>query len=506
MEGKRDQKKFNIILGCVALMIVTSLPLLTDFLVVGTKLYQQLSRVEALVEGIRQFGITMWSKPEWIDPAGLSFAYQYGDTFLYVAVVLRMLGFSVQAAFRGMLLLINVLTVLAAYYSFKRIWKDGYTGLLGAAVYCTAIYRCALLYGETELGELLALLFIPLVVVGVYELVCGISGIAVETLDAENDATKQDAVSGQPWQIPGWGLLTLGLSGVLRGQIFAFAVTCIVVIIFLLLGVKAWRKRSFWMSLGKSITAFVIWNIGYLYTAFYYVKSGQFILNPYAGQKIQEKGIQAAQLFMGFYQGGPSHDFGTAGISEAAPIGLGIVMLAGIIAFLYLLVIYGEKIKRQEKMEGLTLLIVGAVFIWGSLLCFPWDALARTIPALAGVISSMQAPWHLLLVPTILFSMLICLTYQVMKRNWAEYSRYFGLGMFALTILCSGYLMANLLYTMDFVRCYSLDDVISYGAATGAVMAGYAGTTWYLMQAVSLIGFVATLVIALRRNGKKEGK
>ena len=69
MEMKRDQKKINIVLGCVALMIVTSLPLLTDFLVVGTKLYQQLSRVEALVEGIRQFGITMWAKPEWIDPA-----------------------------------------------------------------------------------------------------------------------------------------------------------------------------------------------------------------------------------------------------------------------------------------------------------------------------------------------------------------------------------------------------------------------------------------------------
>ena len=121
MKMKRDQKKINIMLGCVALMIVTSLPLLTDFLVVGTKLYQQLSRVEALVEGIRQFGITMWAKPEWIDPAGLSFAHQYGDTFLYVAVALRMLGFSVQAAFRGMLLLVNVFTVLVAYYSFQRI-------------------------------------------------------------------------------------------------------------------------------------------------------------------------------------------------------------------------------------------------------------------------------------------------------------------------------------------------------------------------------------------------
>ena len=42
MKMKRDQKKINIMLGCVALMIVTSLPLLTDFLVVGTKLYQQL--------------------------------------------------------------------------------------------------------------------------------------------------------------------------------------------------------------------------------------------------------------------------------------------------------------------------------------------------------------------------------------------------------------------------------------------------------------------------------
>lgn len=506
MEGKRDQKKINIILGCVALMIVTSLPLLTDFLVVGTKLYQQLSRVEALVEGIRQFGITMWSKPEWIDPAGLSFTYQYGDTFLYVAVVLRMLGFSVQAAFRGMLLLINVLAVLVAYYSFQRIWKDSYTGLLGAAVYCAGIYRCALLYGETELGEVLALLFIPLVVVGVYELICGISGKAAETSDTENAASKQDSESGQPWEVPGWVLLALGISGVLRGQIFAFIVTCIVVIIFLFLGVKAWGKRSFWMGLGKSIFAFVIWNIGYLYTAFYYVKSGQFILNPFAGQRIQEKGIQVAQLFMGFYQGGPSHDFGTTGITDAAPIGLGITILAGIIAFLYLLVIYGEKVDGQEKKGGMALLIVGVVFVWGSLLCFPWDALARTIPALVGVISAMQAPWHLLLVPTVLFAMLICLTYQIIKRNWAEYSRYFGLGMFTLTILCSGYLMANLLYTMDYVRCYSLDDVISYGAATGAVMAGYAGTTWYLMQAVSLTGFAAALVIALRRNGKKEGK
>ena len=140
----------------------------------------------------------------------------------------------------------------------------------------------------------------------------------------------------------------------------------------------------------------------------------------------------------------------------------------------------------------------------GSLLCFPWDAIARTVPALAGIITSMQAPWHLLLVPTLLFSMLICLTYQVVKRNWAEYSRYYGLGMFVLTILCSGYLVANLLYGMDFVRCYSLEDVVSYGAATGAVMAGYAGTTWYLLQVISLAGFIGTLVIVLRTARKKE--
>lgn len=483
MEMKRDQKKINIVLGCVALMIVTSLPLLTDFLVVGSKLYQQLSRVEALVEGIRQFGITMWAKPEWLDPAGLSFAHQYGDTFLYVAVALRMLGFSVQAAFRGMLLLVNVFTVLVAYYSFQRIWKDAYTGLLGVAVYCTAIYRCALLYGETELGEVLAILFIPLVIVGVYELLLG---------------------SMEEEKIPGWVLLTLGLTGVLHAQMFAFVVVCITLVIALFIAVKKWKEKAFLASLGKTAVSFMVWNVAYLYTAFYYVKSGQFVLNPFAGQRIQEKGLQVAQLFMGFYQAGPSHDFGTQGISEAAPIGLGITMLAGVIAFLYLLLIYSDKVEKQEKKNGLVFLIVGAVFMCGSLLCFPWDAIARTIPALAGIITSMQAPWHLLLVPTLLFSMLICLTYQVVKRNWAEYSRYYGLGMFVLTILCSGYLVANLLYGMDFVRCYSLEDVVSYGAATGAVMAGYAGTTWYLLQVISLAGFIGTLVIVLRTARKKE--
>ena len=76
--------------------------------------------------------------------------------------------------------------------------------------------------------------------------------------------------------------------------------------------------------------------------------------------------------------------------------------------------------------------------------------------------------------------------------------------MFVLTILCSGYLVANLLYGMDFVRCYSLEDVVSYGAATGAVIAGYAGTTWYLLQVISLAGFIGTLVIVLRTARKKE--
>ena len=506
MEVQKDQKKINIILGCVALMILTSLPLLTDFLMVGTKLYQQLSRVEALVEGIKQFGITMWAKPDWIDPAGLSFAHQYGDTFLYVAVVLRMLGFSVQAAFRGMLILINVITVLVAYYSFKRIWKDAYTGLLGAAVYCTAIYRCALLYAETELGEVLAFLFLPLVIAGACELFGFTKDATVKggNVTGKDGNAKVDAGKKENRKVPGWFLLALGMSGVLHSQIFAFVVPCIALIVFLLISFRKWKEISLWKDLGKAALSFVIWNIAYLYTALYYVKSGQFILNPFNGQMIQEKGLQIAQMFMGFYQGGPSHDFGTAGITGAAPIGLGIVMLAGIIAFLYLLVIYGEKVDGQEKKGGLALLIVGAIFVWGSLLCFPWDAIVRTVPGLAGILSAMQAPWHLLLVPTVLFAMLICLTYQVIKRNWAEYSRYYGMGMVMLTILCSGYLLANLLFTMDFVRSYTIEEVISYGAATGSVIAGYAGTSWYLLQGISLIAFLGTIIMVLRIGRKKE--
>ena len=73
--AKRDEKKVNIVLGCLLLTFLASLPLFTDFLLYGADLQFQLLRIEALRDGLKEAGILLWSKPDWIEPKGFSFAF-----------------------------------------------------------------------------------------------------------------------------------------------------------------------------------------------------------------------------------------------------------------------------------------------------------------------------------------------------------------------------------------------------------------------------------------------
>ena len=166
------EKRINITLAYLIIVLITSLPLLTDFLLCGTKLSHQLIRIEALKNGLQQYGLHLWAKPEWIHPTGLSFAFYYGDTFLYIPAVLNLLGFSVQASYSLFLILINIVTVLVAYKVFEKIFIDKYAGILGTALYSASIYRMFLLYGEAEVGEVLSLIFLPVVLYGCYLLFC----------------------------------------------------------------------------------------------------------------------------------------------------------------------------------------------------------------------------------------------------------------------------------------------------------------------------------------------
>lgn len=491
---KWSEKRINIVLGCLLLTFLASLPLFTDFLLVGADLQFQLLRIEALKDGLKEAGILLWSKPNWVDPKGFSFAFFYGDTFLYIPAFFRMMGINVQMSYRIFLVMINAATVFGSYAAFRKIFEDDYMGLLGSALYSMSIYRVFLLYSEAELGEVLALIFLPFVLMGICMIFRG------------EDKGKDS----------GWIWLSLGLAGMLRSHILSFGIAVIFLIIFAVINCAKLKKATVWKQIGLSIAAFLLLNINYFYSMLQYIRIGGFVINPVSGVAIQDKGVQIVQLFMGFYQAGDGREFGANGVDSAAPVGLGIVFLVAIFVFCYFLFVYGEDFEKEEKRKGSAALGIGLFACLLSTLCFPWDSVLKWSGLMSSLVSMIQAPWHFLQAGLIAFTVLGCITYRMTKNKFGEqYGKIYGLGLAGVGIFSSSYLIANLLFYSDFIRVKAGEEIwvpLAEEDATGlpvlasGVQLFAADGLWYVLIAVSILTFAGCIFYMIRKKGSNSGK
>lgn len=487
-KAKWDEKKINIVLGCLLLAFLVSLPLFTDFLLSGVDLQFQLLRIEALKDGLKEAGILLWSKPDWVDPKGFSFAFFYGDTFLYIPAFFRMAGINVQMSYRIFLVMINVATAFGSYAAFRKIFGDDYTGLLGSALYTMSIYRVFLLYSEAELGEVLALIFFPFVFAGVCMIFQG---------------EQEERRNGFVW-------LSLGLSGMLRSHILSFGVAVLFTVILTAIYYKRLREAAVWRQIGLGAAVFLLLNCNYFYSMLQYVRTGGFVLNPVSGVPIQDKGVQIIQLFMGFYQAGGNRAFGTNGVDSAAPAGLGIVFLVAIFVFCYFLFVYGEDFEKEEKKKGIAALGMGVFACLLGTLCFPWDSVLKWSGGMASLVSMIQAPWHFLQAGLLAFTILGCITYRMAGKKFGElYGKIYGLGLAGVGVFSSSYLIANLLFYSDFVRVRTGEKIWLPIAEEGkeglpvlasGVQLFAADGLWYVLTAVSIL----TLFWCIFYSAKKK--
>ncbi len=495
---KWDEKKINIVLGCLLLTFLASLPLFTDFLLAGADLQFQLLRIEALKDGLKEAGAVLWAKPNWVDPKGFSFAFFYGDTFLYIPALFRLMGVDVQMSYRIFLVLVNAATAFGSYAAFRKVFRDDHTGLLGSALYTMSVYRVFLLYAEAELGEVLALVFLPFVLAGVY--------LAFGGEDGQKEGRKA-------WQSEGWIWISLGLSGMLRSHMLSFGIAILFLIIFAVIYYRGLKRAAVWGQIGLGAAAFVFLNAGYLYAMVQYVRIGGFVVNPVSGVPIQDKGVQIVQLFMMFYQAGGNREFGAQGVGDAAPVGLGLVFLAAVMVFCYLVFVYGDAFGKEEKREGYAALGIGLSGCLLSTVCFPWDSILKWSGFTSSSVSMIQAPWHFLQISLLAFSVLGCITYRMAGKKYGEpCGRIYGLGLAAAGCFSTSYLIANLLFYCDFVRIRTGEEIwvpmaeegeeaVMPVLASGLQVNGADGI-WYLLTAVSMAALAGCVVCIIR--GRKK--
>ena len=384
-----SQENYHYAVGIIMLILFSSFPLFAGGIYGGNDTAFHIARIEGLKEAILsgQFPAKMHSTHLY--GYGYATGQMYPQLFLYPAAFLRILGLDRVQAHDFLVLFINCLTVLIAYYSFNKIFKNRVLAFTGSVLYSLAPYRILDIYYRDALGEYCAMAGIPLVVWGIYSFVA-------------KDREKEK---------PAYIALTLGYTIILQSHLLSILFIGLYSIIFGLIFIKRIFNKERLSALLKMTILTVLINLGFIVPCLDYMrlKMNQFY------KPIKPHGIEIPQLFTNsmLYE---TTDLlskktaflkGDVGIDNELPYAIGYALL--ITSVIFILLIRKEK---KNRLLGVIAISFGMINVILSLHVFPWEYFEKNT-----IIANIQFPWRFLMFAAIAFTVSGCIgTDYMMKR------------------------------------------------------------------------------------------
>ncbi|MBQ7359843.1 MAG: hypothetical protein IJW63_07110 [Lachnospiraceae bacterium] len=407
------KNKANWICAALALLwLLISLPLFLNYCMEGMELQYHLLRIEGLKEGLLSGQFPVRIQPNWMNGEGYPVSIFEGDTFLMLPVLFRVVGLSVQMAYRLMLAVLNVVAIWIAYSSFKGMFGDPAIGLIGSLLYVCAPYRLDALYAKADLGESIAICFLPMVLYGCFRLL------------TQNGTMPENKYT--------WLYITVGMSAVFQAHMTSFEIA---LFLFVLLCVAGWKKvfrRESICHLCKAAGAFLVLNAWLLIPLVDYLlhKDLRF---KWGSSAIQSKGVYWLHYLTTFFVNGDSREFGQQRMAGTAALGIGFALTCLILVYAWMLFVgkYREA-RKTEPLWGFAskVAVVSAIVIWMSTQYFPWDLLRSESRIVQMLTVGLKSPAKFLPVATVGLSFLGCILLWQIKR--AEPQKVFAFVMAAV--------------------------------------------------------------------------
>lgn len=384
---KQESGMTALLLGSI--IVGASFPLFTDYLLTGADMTFHLLRIEGVKDGLLSGQFPVRIQPNWLQGHGYAVGIFYCDLFLYLPAFLRIMGMTVQGAYKCYKLCINIATCLIAWYSFKKMFRSNKIGIFGSFLYTFYLVRIVFIYGVDGVGQYTAMTFLPLVVYGFYRIF------------TENQNAPEEKYSYIP--------LALGVSGVFCSHVLS----CEILLFFiLLLCVACFRKlfqRQVFLQLFKAAATAVLLNLWYLVPFAEYMLSTELAVTKggAAYKQIQTWGMYIPQLFESFPPGGQSGALpAESGMVGETSYGIGLGLTAGLLLVLFLLTVVRRPLEKIDedggRLQGIggkagrTVLLFGLLSMWMATIYFPWDRLAKCGGLLRQLIATLQFPYRML--------------------------------------------------------------------------------------------------------------
>lgn len=376
--GISKEERFTL-LFLVGTIIVSSYPLFVDFLYTGHDLDFHLLRIEGLKSAIISGQVPARVQPLWYFGAGYATSLYYCDMPLIFPALLRIIGVPVQTAWQMFLLLVNILTCLSAYYSFHHMTRNRWASLVGTFLYTTSMYRLNNLYRRAAVGEFSAMIFLPLVLYGMWLILCA------------------DQKSKKNQHLP----LTIGMTGCILSHVLSTEVTVLLLILVCIIFCKKIIKEKRYLYLVKAAGLTLLLSAWFLIPFLTEFPKVSAVGGEFVRSNIDRTGTFLAQLFMTFPAGysEASNEYALAGIRGEMSLAVGLPILLALFSVMTTVYVTGCYKTKKRKDFGV-LLFLSVLLLVLSNHRFPWDSIANYFAAnhvtfIAKMIGSLQFLWRL---------------------------------------------------------------------------------------------------------------
>lgn len=226
---KKIKNNLNFIIPVIiVLSVVYVVPLFLNGIMGGDDLLYHLTRFKSLCNQFKLGNFHPLIYPEMLNEYGYASGIFYPDYLFYPFALLNLIGIKTYYCFALYYIFVNVCTGLSFFFCSRAIFRDydkinyNFKAFVIFIFSLLDLYKFRNYYGRAAVGEFTAMIFVPIVVLGMYHII--------------NFGKKSY-------------ILALGMTGILACHILSFVMACMVLFIVSLYNIKKLVKAPYKLAM-----------------------------------------------------------------------------------------------------------------------------------------------------------------------------------------------------------------------------------------------------------------
>lgn len=415
--GAARRRALRLPLALLGITVLACLPLFSDQLYFGHDLRYHLQRITAMAAELSYGQFPVRLATTTLNGYGYINPLCYCELFLLLPALLYNAWLPLRTCYQVYVFAVTLAACGFSYLCFAKLSGSRRGGVLGAALYTLSIYRLVCVYFRAAVGEYTAMSFLPLVLLGVYEI-----------YTCEKPRFAQ------------WAPLAFGMAALVQSHLISTELTGAFLLVFCLLQLRRTLRPARLLAWCKAALLAFGLSAWFLVPFVATTLSVPLQVNGGLAGKPQREGVTLMQLFNPF---GPGFGGTSEGTSTDMSLTLGLPLLLGLALVVFCL------FRRDRWTLSPALRLTAGLGTLAAVLAmqiFPWDFVESWLGhGIAKIAGTFQYPWRFLSLAALLFCAATLLALRLIGQHRPALLRPVTLALAACILLSVGVFQMQLL-------------------------------------------------------------